>query len=253
MNLHYIIHLHYFCNITSTTNTMHIIMKKHFLFFTIIFMIVSCSPTNEERAEKLVSDCIKDYLTYPDSYEAISTIIDSTSINVSIIEEILLQAKEVAEYHSKFGTLERKIESAQFTIRTNDPYSGYYSEWEREKYNRAESEKEECELEIQRLNERLYEDFTELKELADNLYNEEDNGWFVIHRFRSKSNYGESQPPQEMIFFCDLNFEWCQGWTSQQYEIISKIINYIIDSETEKELLDNLKDMQIILFLYNYY
>lgn len=231
MNLHYIIHLHYFCNITSTTNTMHIIMKKHFLFFTIIFMIVSCSPTNEERAEKLVSDCIKDYLTYPDSYEAISTIIDSTSINVSKIEEILLQAKEVAEYHSKFGTLERKIESAQFTIRT----------------------KEECELEIQRLNERLYEDFTELKELADNLYNEENNGWFVIHRFRSKSNYGESQPPQEMIFFCDINFEWCQGWTSQQYEIISKIINYIIDSETEKELLDNLKDMQVILFLYNYY
>ena len=50
--------------------------KERLLFFAIVFMLISCNgtphnPTNEERAEDLISACIKDCLTYPESYETI--------------------------------------------------------------------------------------------------------------------------------------------------------------------------------------
>lgn len=48
------------------------------LLVSVLMIMTSCTPTNEDRAERLVSSCIKDYLTYPDSYESISTHIDST-------------------------------------------------------------------------------------------------------------------------------------------------------------------------------
>lgn len=52
------------------------------LLVSVLMIMTSCTPTNEDRAERLVSSCIKDYLTYPDSYESISTHIDSTRVDV---------------------------------------------------------------------------------------------------------------------------------------------------------------------------
>ena len=210
-------------------------------------LIASCAPTNEERAEKLVSDCIKDYLTHPDSYESISTKIDSTRVNVSKIEEILEQTKEVASLGSKIRSLEFDVESAQSTMEIYAPDSYFYTDFERGRYKRAKSEFEESKSELQRLNEKVYDKISNLKATIDSLYTEEINGWLVTHRYRAKGDNGEQQPPVEMVFFCDMEFEYCQGWTSQQYEFISNIIKSISDSETDKDLIEDLSGLQYIL------
>lgn len=210
-------------------------------------LIASCAPTNEERAEKLVSDCIKDYLTYPDSYESISTKIDSTRVNVSKIEEILEQTKEVASLDSKIRSLEFDVESAQSTMEIYAPDGYYYSDFQRGQYNRAKAEYEKHKTNLQQLTEKLKSKVQDLRVAAENLDDAENNGWIVTHRYRSKGDNGEQLPPQEMVFFCDLEFNHCQGWMSQQYEFISKIINYIVESESDEELLDNISGVQYLL------
>lgn len=210
-------------------------------------LIASCAPTNEDRAEKLVSDCIKDYLTYPDSYESISTKIDSTRVNVSKIEEILEQTKEVASLDSKIRSLEFDVESAQSTMEIYAPDGYYYSDFQRGQYNRAKAEYEKHKTNLQQLTEKLKSKVQDLRVAAENLDDAENNGWIVTHRYRSKGDNGEQLPPQEMVFFCDLEFNHCQGWMSQQYEFISKIINYIVESESDEELLDNISGVQYLL------
>ena len=58
-------------------------MKKviALLFCAIALVITSCTPSNEEKAEKLVKETLKDYLYHPDSYEPISTRVDSMFID----------------------------------------------------------------------------------------------------------------------------------------------------------------------------
>ena len=46
-------------------------MKKFLVLSALV--ITSCTPSNEEKAEKLVKETLKDYLYHPDSYEPIST------------------------------------------------------------------------------------------------------------------------------------------------------------------------------------
>ena len=219
----------------------------HLLFCIMALLITSCAPTNEEQAEKLVSDCIKDYLTYPDSYESISTKIDSTRVNVSKIEEILEQTKEVASLNSKIRSLEFDVESAQSTMEIYAPDGYYYSDFQRGQYNRAKAEYEKHKTNLQQLTEKLKSKVQDLRVAAENLDDAENNGWIVTHRYRSKGDNGEQLPPQEMVFFCDLEFNHCQGWMSQQYEFITKIINYIVESESDEELLDNISGVQYLL------
>ena len=77
-------------------------------------MLVSCNiQTNKERAENLVSAYIKDCLAYPESYETISTRIDSSRINVSKMGEIIELTEDCNDLYDKIRTLERQIESAK--------------------------------------------------------------------------------------------------------------------------------------------
>lgn len=230
--------------------------KEHLLFFAIVFMLISCNgtphnPTNEERAENLISAYIKDCITYPESYETISTRIDSSRINVSKMGEIIELTEDCTDLYDKIRTLERRIESAQSTMEIYNPKNRTYnSEHSRGNYNRAKAEKEEYELEFKQLNPKLEEKVLALRNSTNNLYDNEINGWAVTHRFRCQNDYGVQMPPQEMLFFCDLNFERCQGWTAKQIESFFKIIECVDESETDKILLMNLKEIR---YIFNYF
>ena len=151
----------------------------------------------------------------------------------------------------KIRTLEWRIESAQSTMEIYNPKNRTYnSESSRGKYNRAKAEKEEYELEFKQLNPKLEEKVLALRNSTNNLYDNEINGWAVTHRFRCQNDYGVQMPPQEMLFFCDLNFERCQGWTAKQIESFFKIIECVDESETDKILLKNLQDIR---YIFNYF
>jgi hypothetical protein len=223
--------------------------KEYLLFFAIVFMLVSCNniQTNEEQAENLVSAYIKDCLTYPESYEAISTRIDSSYINVSKMGEIIELTEDCNDLYDKIRTLKRRIESAQSTMEIYNPKNGMFnSEHSRGNYNRAKVEKEEYELEFKQLNPKLEEKVLALRNSTNDLYDSEINGWAVTHRFRCKNDYGTQMPPQEIVFFCDINFKQGRCWTIKELESFYKIVECIKESETDKILLKNLQDFQYI-------
>ena len=166
----------------------------------------------------MISACIKDCLTYPESYETISTRIDSSRINVSKMEEIIELSKECAKLNDKINSLNFK-------------------------YDLTKAEKEELKL---NLKQKLNENISNLRSSVDNLYDKEINGWAVTHRFRCQNDYGAQMPPQEMVFFCDLNFERCQGWTAKQIESFFKIIECVDESETDNVFLNYLQDIRYI-------
>lgn len=216
--------------------------KERLLFFAIVFMLISCNgtphnPTNEERAENLISDCIKDYLTYPESYETISTRIDSSRINVSKLEEIIKLSEECTDLYDKIKTTESRMEFAQSRMEFNSKYS-------KRNYNSAKAEKEEYELEINDLKPKLEKKVLTLRNTTNDLYYKDFNGWAVTHRFRCKDDDGRQMPPQEMQFFCDVNFERCQGCTIEQIEFFFKIIECINEYKIDKALLKNLQEIQ---------
>ncbi len=223
--------------------------KERLLFFAIVFMLISCNgsplnPTNEERAENLISDCIKDYLTYPESYETISTRIDSSRINVSKLEEIIKLSEECTDLYDKIKTTESRMEFAQSRMEFNSKYS-------KRNYNSAKAEKEEYELEINDLKPKLEKKVLTLRNTTNDLYYKDFNGWAVTHRFRCKDDDGRQMPPQEMQFFCDVNFERCQGWTIEQIEFFFKIIECINEYKIDKALLKNLQEIQFRYKLKN--
>ena len=213
-------------------------------------MLVSCNiQTNEERAENLVSAYIKDCLAYPESYETISTRIDSSRINVSKMGEIIELTEDCNDLYDKIRTLERQIESAKSRMEWNAPDKNS-SKYSISNYNRAKAEKEEYELEFKQLNPKLEEKVLALRTATNDLYDIEVNGWAVTHRFRCKNDYGTQMPPEELLFFCDLNFERCRCWTEEQIESFFKIIECIEESETDKMLLKNLQDIR---YIFNYF
>jgi hypothetical protein len=222
--------------------------KKHLLFIAIVFMLISCN-TNEERAENLISGYIKDRLTYPESYEKISSQIDSSSINLSKMVEIIELTEDCNDLYDKIKTLEQRIESAQFRMGMDAP-DKYSSKHSIRRYNRAKAEKEEYELEVKQLNPKLEEKLLALRNSINDLYDSEINGWAVTHRFRCQNDNGVQMRPQEMLFFCDLNFERCQGWTTKQLDSFFKIIECVNESETDKALLKNLQDIR---YVFNYF
>ena len=83
-------------------------MKKFLVLSALV--ITSCTLSNEEKAEKLVKETLKDYLYHPDSYEPISTRVDSMFIDVTTIEPIMKISDEIKNLISKINRCERKIE-----------------------------------------------------------------------------------------------------------------------------------------------
>ena len=89
-------------------------MKKFLVLSALV--ITSCTLSNEEKAEKLVKETLKDYLYHPDSYEPISTRVDSMFIDVTTIEPIMKISDEIKNLISKINRCERKIESAESSM-----------------------------------------------------------------------------------------------------------------------------------------
>lgn len=81
----------------------------------VLFIMPSCTKSNEDKAEELISKCLKENMSYPDSYEAISTKVDSSFVKVSTIIEILDLSEDVFSDISKIRAIKSDISSAQTT------------------------------------------------------------------------------------------------------------------------------------------
>ena len=116
-------------------------MKKiQLLFCAVALIMTSCTLSNEKKAEKLVREALKSYLYYPDSYEPISTRVDSMFVDTTTIDPIMEISEEISDLIFKINLCERKIESAESSMDIWAP-DGYSSQYSRGRYAQAKKEK----------------------------------------------------------------------------------------------------------------
>ena len=192
-------------------------MKKFLVLSALV--ITSCTLSNEEKAEKLVKETLKDYLYHPDSYEPISTRVDSMFIDVTTIEP------------------------------TMDIFApnGYSSQYSRGEYSRAKKEKEEAKSDLNKYTKKLSEQLAFLKENVAKYHKGEFTGWAVSHRFRSLNGAGSMTIPGEMIFFCDEEFTTCGGYETDKFEDFVKILNAVDEATSDEDVIDYFKENNFLL------
>jgi len=209
-------------------------------------VMTSCTLSNEEKAEKLVKETLKDYLYHPDSYEPISTRVDSMFIDVTTIEPIMRISEEIKDLMSKINRCKIKIESAESSM---DIWAldGYSSQYTRGEYARAKKEKEEAISDLDKYTKKLSEQIALLKENIAKYHSGEFTGWVVSHRFRSLNGAGSMTIPGEMIFFCDEEFTTCGGYEVDKFKDFVKILKAVDEATSDEDIMDYFKENRFLL------
>lgn len=213
---------------------------------TVALIMTSCTLSNEEKAEKLVKETLKDYLYHPDSYEPISTKVDSMFIDVTTIEPIMEISGEISNLISKIDKCEMDIEFAETSMNIY-AYDGYSSRYTRGEYARAKKEKKKTQSDMDKYTKKLSEELASLKENVAKYYNGEFTGWIVSHRFRSLNGAGSMTIPGEMIFFCDKDLTTCVGYEAGKFEEFAKILKIVGEATSDEEIMEYFKDNSFLL------
>lgn len=212
----------------------------------VALFIASCTPSKEEKAEKLVKETLKDYLYHPDSYEAISTRVDSMFIDVTTIEPIMKISGEISNLISKIDKCKMDIESAESSMNIYAP-DGYSSRFTRGEYARAKKEKENAQSDLNKYAKKLSGKVASLKENVTKYHKGEFTGWAVSHRFRSLNGAGSLTIPGEMIFFCDKEFTNCTGYEVGKFKEFAKILEIVDEATSDEDIIDYFKDNSFLL------
>lgn len=212
----------------------------------VALIMASCTLSNDEKAEKLVKETLKDYLYHPDSYEPISTRVDSMFIDVTTIEPIMKISGEISDLISKIDKCEMDIESAETSMNIYVP-DGYSSRFTRGEYARAKKEKEEAQSDLDKYTKKLSGEVASLKENVAKYHKGEFTGWAVSHRFRSLNGAGSMTIPGEMIFFCDKEFTNCVGYEVSKFEEFAKILKAVDEATSNEDIMDYFKDNSFLL------
>lgn len=211
------------------------------LFFAVALIMTSCTPSNEEKAEKLVKETLKDYLYHPDSYESISTRIDSMFIDIATIDPIMEISDDIKKMLSKINKYEEIVKFTETSMNIYAP-DGYSSQFTRGEYTRAKKEKEEAQSDLERYTKKLSEQLASLKENVAKYHKEEFTGWAVIHRFKSLNSAGSTTVPGEMIFFCNKEFTNCTGYEAAKFENFTEILKIVDEATSDEDIMDYFKE-----------
>ena len=159
----------------------------------LVFTLAACSsPSNEEKANKLIDQYMHENLYDYESYESIKTTVDTLYADVFFDSYAYEFAKQGRLSLSKCNEYGDQMESAQ---RSMDIWSDSYTSYGRSQWNKAH---EEMTNYLQKGRAELIKTLTAMIDILDR--EEEINekksgkveGWKVYHKFRCKTKGGNS-------------------------------------------------------------
>lgn len=221
-------------------------MKKLLILLTIIFGLSSCIPSNEKKAEQMAAKYIKEILYHPESYKPIKTRVDSSYISLDLINETknlfkLLQIME--EYVSKNNSAER-------TMEIYAPV-GYYSGYGKVEYRKAKQEFERYQRLLKEKTEQLVNQIDKIKSLQSATRNHKFNGWLVYHKYSGSNGLG-NMLTGEFIFLCDKKFNVKEAYPIEEYNIMIKVMDIIMQSKDLQDFIDRTEEFSITNNNYGY-
>lgn len=219
-------------------------MKKLHLFLcAIAFVFVSCALSNEDKAEKLIKKSIIETLYNPDSYEPISTQVDSSFINFENILKFGELIEELGELLAKEQQYQIKYKFAEKMMSIYVPTSFYYSEHSRVNYNQYKQEYEEYKEKLEKLTPKISSIINELREVSKDIITEEHTGWIVSHRFNLKDDENSKIISRDMVYVCDIKFSQCgNGVDSKAFEIMLKLIRELSKATSDEDFMEILTE-----------
>ena len=213
-------------------------MKKlKLLFCAVALVFTSCTLSNEDKAEKLIKESLKGTLYHPESYEPISTRVDSAYINIENLVKVGELFEELGNLLIKESEYQREMLSAERSKSIYAPSGWYYDSHSQTMYNQYKQEFEENKAKLEKIAPKIATTIDELKEVSKNIYSEEFTGWIVTHRFTSKNGANTMTIPGNMIFVCDTEFTRCSnGIDYDAFEKTFKLIKKVSEAETDEDL-----------------
>lgn len=213
-------------------------MKKlKLLFCAVALVFTSCTLSNEDKAEKLIKESLKGTLYHPESYEPISTRVDSAFINFEQLATFGEICEELTDLLDKESEYQREMLSAERSKSIYAPNGWYYDSHSQTMYNQYKQEFEENKAKLEKIAPKIATTIDELKEVSKNIYSEEFTGWIVTHRFTSKNGANTMTIPGNMIFVCDTEFTRCSnGIDYDAFEKTFKLIKKVSEAETDEDL-----------------
>ena len=162
-------------------------MKKFLLLSLSLVLVLACGQSPQKKADALIKESLLKTLIFPDSYEAVETVLDSAFTPyqdpsfISTVLEICNKGPEVAD-------LEDKMKRAKSSLAIwNNPYMGAYG---RKAYSEAKNEYEKAKASydaivsrVQKMSEGLRVQIEKEPEFI---------GFQARHRYRAKNNAGNT-------------------------------------------------------------
>lgn len=172
-------------------------MKKLGIIFLILSMVlVSCSKSNEEKAQSLADEAIKKTLYIPDSYEAVSLELDSAFAPFDSNEFVQL-VLQMCQAGKNMQEAKEELEDAESEMAIWN--GNYMTEYDKIQYNKAKAKYEKAQETIQKETEKVQqqrEEFLKLKNQKPEFL-----GFKALVTYRAKNNAGNVLMGQDFITF----------------------------------------------------
>lgn len=214
--------------------------KNLFIIVTSLAGLYSCGQSNEDKAQQMAANFLNGVLYHSDSYEPLQTNIDSAFVSLSSDKEAIDLTLDMMKLFPLGEEYAVNIENAQ---RSMDlcVATGLSSKYIQNEYNQSKKELEKNQQLLDRLKERISNQFDKIKARQSEINTGEFKGWKVYHKFKSLNGTGSIELLGEYIFFCDENFEEYQVYTKEDFEAISKLMPAIIESDNLTEAIEKLQ------------
>jgi len=179
-------------------------MKKIFILLSVL-SFAACSSM-EWKAETLARSYMEQVLYYPDSYEVVSTQIDSAYTSIYMDGAILEAARKLVELDKDDFSreqLRREYNSAKSSAAI---WSDNYSAYSRERYRQAREEMEELSRKLQEIEDKYDEQKSIIRRRAREVEPGQYCGWLIYHRYRAKNGL-DQMLVSDIALLADENME----------------------------------------------
>ena len=176
-------------------------MKKFFYLAVVAVIIVSCSQSQEQKAETLIKESLKKSLYKPETYNPIETTVDSAFAPYDD-PEFFVELAKLGKINLDYEDMELKAKQAKSSMAM---WSGpYMSAYGRNEYQEAKADYEEANAKLEELKSK---GLKQCEMIANMLHKSKRFiGYKAVHNYRADNNAGNTLIGNS-IFFIDKNFE----------------------------------------------
>lgn len=180
-------------------------MKKLFLLFVGGVLLVSCSsPTNEEKARKLVEPEIKSTLYEPSSYKFENIQLDSCFADAMNSAEAIDMSVKIAKLYKEYKEIKDEAERAESSMTIYVPSYGYQSAHSKQQYEKYKKEFELAQRKLESRKNQIISTYKDNIALLKKIANKEHEftGWCATVTFSAKNMLGFNVSKND-VFFLD--------------------------------------------------